>query len=545
MVFLRINGWTVPVADGSVRYNPVDIGEDTRAFDGTLLTDRRARKREWQAETNQLTEIVAKAIEGSVAGLGDVIPGNWANVYNSTEDFFTAKGVARTTSTSGTSGAHRFGIAADGASVVDSAGNTESKFGNASMGFEAGNGAFHNILSGNSTADNIRTATDELGTTSGFAAFGTASLASENLGFRVRGARSLKVTPTGVGAGFMTSGVTASASTDYAGSVYIRTASDQSITVSLRNQAGTLVGSAQTLACIAGQWHRFEVAGNTPGGTTSISIRATNGSSGVVFYADALQIEANTHATTWANPGRDASPAACRYINLHKGATDITVMTWVKLPSATHTSDQQLVQLTMSGSGLENYAFLLRPSGTSTLRLETREPDGMTMPNLDYAATWDGDWHHVAFVLRQDPETGEAKRTIYFDGAAVASDNPSGDLPRWDIDQPNRAAADNTFRDETHTFLGGFAASNNLEFGLLDDVAVFPWAMPAAQIAAIYNLGAALPQLPRCFVDGDIAPDPTNSIECRGSVTASYVVAQLGGAQRSNNRKVGFSLREA
>ena len=85
MSFLRLDGFAIPALDSSPKTVPRDIGSRERAFSGDLLTDRRARKRTWTARTSPVTEMVAKAIEGAVAGLGDSFP--------FTADLFSSKGL--------------------------------------------------------------------------------------------------------------------------------------------------------------------------------------------------------------------------------------------------------------------------------------------------------------------------------------------------------------------------------------------------------------------------------------------------------------------
>ena len=91
-MFLRVNGLAIPVLNLSPKTSFEDIGSRERSFSGGLLTDRRARKRTWTCKTAPITELVAKAIEGAVVGLGDVFPFDYSDAARLTQDFFSAKG---------------------------------------------------------------------------------------------------------------------------------------------------------------------------------------------------------------------------------------------------------------------------------------------------------------------------------------------------------------------------------------------------------------------------------------------------------------------
>ncbi|MFN7130869.1 MAG: hypothetical protein ACK4N5_02225 [Myxococcales bacterium] len=74
MPFLTIAGVTIPVAAKEASESQVLIGEKARAFDGSLRSMIRARKREWALQTPVLARASAEAIKGLVQGLGHRIP---------------------------------------------------------------------------------------------------------------------------------------------------------------------------------------------------------------------------------------------------------------------------------------------------------------------------------------------------------------------------------------------------------------------------------------------------------------------------------------
>ncbi len=70
MSYLTINGYALPVADGSVRGETEIIGQDERAFSGALLSDIRSYKRSWRVVTTPRLYAEAEAIHALLLGRG-------------------------------------------------------------------------------------------------------------------------------------------------------------------------------------------------------------------------------------------------------------------------------------------------------------------------------------------------------------------------------------------------------------------------------------------------------------------------------------------
>ena len=90
MAFLTIDGFTIPIKRGGQIERHI-IGDRSRAFDGSLLVDRRIVKRRWRFETTVQDEMTAKAIEQLIEGAGQL----W--LFG--DDNFSTKGVDVVTGT--------------------------------------------------------------------------------------------------------------------------------------------------------------------------------------------------------------------------------------------------------------------------------------------------------------------------------------------------------------------------------------------------------------------------------------------------------------
>ena len=289
MVFARLDGFEIPVEADRADVTPVEIGEFSRGFDGTALQNRRARKRRFRLPTTIVTELVAKAIEGVAVGLGQAFAYDWQDDNRTQEDFFSSKGLTP----GATVGGQRWGIAADGVTVVNEGGVVESQFGSGSLELAR---ATTNIL------DQNKRDGSEDGTTTGFAATFGSALASITTA-RVQGTRSLQATTPGsiTGEGVETTPQTASASTTYVGSVYVKTDTAGDYVFRLLDEIiGTI--ASETIALVTGEWKRVEITGTTSAGASQITLVVQTDFTGVVvIQIDALQIETGSVATTWAD----------------------------------------------------------------------------------------------------------------------------------------------------------------------------------------------------------------------------------------------------
>jgi len=71
MPVLRINGYTVPVAQGSLDIKPIEIGDRGKSYNGITLSQRSNHKRSISFTTTPLSEMEAEALKGLVRGVGE------------------------------------------------------------------------------------------------------------------------------------------------------------------------------------------------------------------------------------------------------------------------------------------------------------------------------------------------------------------------------------------------------------------------------------------------------------------------------------------
>jgi hypothetical protein len=511
MPFLALNGWTIPVADGEASVRPEDIGERERSYSGELLTNVRTRKRSWPLQTPPVNEMTAKAIEGVIEGLGHVWPFDWQDAALLIQDLFSSKGGASVASVAST----RFGKGVDGADVVDLNGVDESKFGEGSLTLDL---ASTNIL----PAD-VRDV--EGGSTAGFTAVAGGSIALETTNV-LQGSQSLEITTAAAADGAETDLVSAAAATTYIASVYVKTAAARAVTLKLFDDIGQIGTVNYTTA--AGKWNLLTVSGTTGGGATDIKMQVLdNAAAGTTIYCDAFQIETGSVASTWVDGSRAASDL--RYnAGLITSFTDLTYNAWVRMTTANPASTTTLIRLDkVAGTG--SFLEIRRDSGANNIDYQTRGPTDIVADTITYAASpWDDAWHMVTATMRTNPETGEVKKELYFDGVSVATFSPAQVPLMSEIDE----------------FKIGDPGVSSLDGALVDDMMLVPFAAPAALVTAWFNAGQAMSLLPRVEMTGDIIPESSTIVE--GEVTSMpFLGASVDGVNFIDNaRRVEFTIDE-
>lgn len=108
------------------------------------------------------------------------------------------------------------------------------------------------------------------------------------------------------------------------------------------------------------------------------------------------------------------------------------------------------------------------------------------------------------------------------------------------------ATADPTLADltaNTTIRFGTDSAGNNPYSGLFDDSVVVPYAMPTAEVLALYSMAAAYSSLPRLSVTGNMVGAGTMTAE--GEVDSEAVVYHVAsGNAHTTGGTTGFRLRE-
>lgn len=513
MAFLRLNGWDIPVEADSPGLRRLGIGSKARAFSGTLLSDRRTTKRIWDMRTTPQKEIVAKSIEGILDGLGDGASFDFSDSANLTPDFFTGKGVGKV---SGTNGSIRFGVGADGAGVVDSNGKDESKIGTGSLSSEK---AATNILLPN---------TRDAEASGGHALVGGAAVSFDTTHF-IQGAQSVKAVTSGVGDGVETkvNDTVASSSTQYWGSVYVKTTVARALTVNLRDNT-TTIGTAN-FTTVANKWNLLSVSGTTGVSATRIALQVLdNASGGTTYYCDAWQIEVQGSlgfSTAWVDGVRAADDDLEYPTSLIEGFSDLTINFWAKFKAGIGSS-RTVLDITKPGVGV----LSITVSGSNPIFWRTRDDSGGNVDDIQPSVTWDGDWHMVTLVIRKNPETGENIKEIYFDGVSVGNSNPSGIF------------SSTGFSALQIGHSAGFGQMADL--GPIDGFSILPYAAPATLVSAWHSAVADLSTLPRLTLDGDIIPETSITVE--GEVAReSYIAGGVdSGVFIGNARQIEFTLEE-
>jgi hypothetical protein len=511
MPFLRINGLTIPVRLESPNVEPLEIGERVRAHSGKLLTDRRARKRIWKGTTPLLTELDAKAVEGAIAGLGDIWPFQ--------VDSFSAKGLGLADA----SGLVVMDtVAADNDTIDHAVGMTEAtQFGTK---FVQASTDVDNKLTGN-RADGT-----EDGTTTGFSVLNSATLASQTT-HRVSGARGLQVDTTSGATvdGVRTTALSADASSVYIASVYVKPDTiSQSIRVRLRDDTNGVEGTS-VQALTDNEWLRITVSVTTGGSPVTDLFLAVEDSAAAdqqTFYIDQLSIRKATGQAShpfrdspWLDGIRTVTTPPTFNTGFLSGAAGITINLWanpgadigsidygVSLYGATPSAEY--AELFNDASG--NYQFQTLKKGSSPDAL------GFTMTN---------NFQMITAVMRYNPETGEVGKETYVDGVFDSGVTPA-DLP------PGSGLSTMAVGHKNDTGYGHW---------FFQDLMVLPFAATGAQIAAWFAMGKAMSSLPRVFVDGDIMPDDTLTVEAEGLVRAGEFA---WASARNNRRRVEFELHE-
>lgn len=495
MSMLRIDGYTVPAA--SLDEGEDEIGSRDRAVNGAELIDRIGVVRKWSGVTKPSSADVIDAIRRILRGEGDVWPFDG--------DTWSAKGVDEN------SGTYEFEntAAADGASV-----STAAKFGTGSLAV--------NLWTTNILAQNVRTGTDTLGTTSGFATVGI-SIASVTSDYW-QGARSLRAIGS-AGSWCNSTGVSCSASTNYSGSVYCKgEAGGEPISVSLYDNGGGLIST--TTATLTTSWQRITVTGVTDSGASTISIRLEPTSGGPhVWYSDGFQVEARDTATSWV----DGTRASDEYLRLDatsyrdKMGSDWTFNLWMSVGDTTVGSSGDQLLVGLHDGTQTNGVRIYEAAGEIVAEVYGGDASPDTVVTTSGAAVNDRAFHMITVVY----DRSAGLLTVYVDGASAGTDTG--------VEKPDFSAVQ-------YFWVGGEDLAVDVCNGQIDDLLLVPYAASASQVAAWYSSGIAHSALPRIYVDGDFINDDDWTILATGVVGKSdYLVAD----GNNNYRTQQFQLVEA
>ncbi len=332
---------------------------------------------------------------------------------------------------------------------------------------------------------------------------------------------SIKHTRTALNQGVETNANTISASTAYAGSVYVLT--DQSgvrVDVNLVDDVAQFATVNASLA--QNKWVRIPVAGTSNVGATAgrVQVVVTNGAAAGDIWCEAWQLEQASVATTWADPSRAAGDLGYSSGFL-VGAAGYTFAFWARLPTANPSATGYLYDLTQSGvSGATNRLYAYRTSGTNDLVVRVLGNNGQQSTITHSGTPWDNTWRHVVVTV------SKGAMSLYLDGSLYQT--VTG------IDFPIFAVA------EVMNFasIGGSARLD----GLLDEILVLPYAVSADFVTALYGRTTQLPALPKLHASGD-AIEAGGTVLVEGLITdRPYNPLMLSGTWESTAQRVRFDL---
>ncbi len=496
MAFLTLNGHTIKTALGGSRRQD-RIGDVGRAFSGQAQSDVRANKDRWRFATVPSTEMEAEYIRGIMLRKGHGWPFD--------ADEYSKSGL-------GPDGNQQYTIrsntAADGA-VVDK----EAKYGAAVSVDEA---------AVNKLAATVR---DAESAPSGFGALVGASLASDTTNFW-QGTRSVEVTCSATDDGVQTTAFPPSALLNdvlYA-TAYVMTDSDgEQVGIRIYDLANFTYGTESTFTLTtAGVWYRIQATHTITANSSDVRIDIRSKTGAQVFSADGFQLELDK-VTSWVDGTRASADQLIFDRVTWLQSQNISVSFWTNGPieGTTRTLWQfgadasNFIQIYATGSG-----------GTNTLVLRTTNAGANT--DITKSAAWDGDFHHVAIVIRYNPETGEYNRQLWFDGASVGTDN-TGTLP------------DNSTFTEMSIGCNILAAAQ--ANCIIDDMIVTPFPIFDDTVDAWYNYGESLAAIwPDVYVDGDCVDGRKRCMGVDDDET--YFAYGDGTNGRTNGRILQYELWE-
>lgn len=507
MPFLSINGWAVPVESGSFSKRAKVDGDTTRPFSGGKLSQNQISIKDgWRGSTKVQRQSDNAALRGLLLGQGD----HWAL---SGSPFTSGLGQPEVPTTVAPV---EISVAAGGGDPVFEA----AKF---------------------SQAVRVAPATTNLADNRDLDAVSVvltgASSANDATNF-INGSGSRKIT-------FLATGGTSrvkfvafsspSTTTDYTASIYIRgDGSTALLKVFLQEDTGPS-GPDTFVTLKDGVWQHIEnITITTSGALASLDlvIEEVSVDSLAVFEMDAFQIEQKEYSTTFLD---SASARAVGKLKFDAGLlttanAGLTAAFWTRGPNLDQDTGARNTYL-FAGAVVAN-VWVYTDSGTNNLQLETQ---GMVSPatRITYATTpWDGLWHHVAIVIRYSPETGDANRELYFDGALVASDSPGVDeLP----DVATMAAGDILIGNA-----GGASESN----APIEDMVIMPYPASASMVAAFAAYSRAQTDFPLLLAEGDF--DSRLTVDVMGApLGADFTEGTIDDVFRSNSTGLTFELDEA
>lgn len=211
------------------------------------------------------------------------------------------------------------------------------------------------------------------------------------------------------------------------------------------------------------------------------------------------------------------------------GLTDFTINAWVTAADdATDTGDCTKIIHIRDGSG-NNQVSLERDDTDDNLVYKTVSNSG-TADNITFSTDpWTGtsNFHMVTATFRNNPETGENCKVLYYNGASVGTTAATTSAP--------------TLSNATVFWVGGDGTTDGEWLGYIDDLIIVPYAATSDIVADWYAMGKAMSPLPKVYVSG-VIPDDTLTTLFYGYVGGEQIIYANG---VDNMRKLSITLVEA
>lgn len=452
MPFLTLNGVTVPTSVDGGTISRTLYGEYSAAYDGTAQNDVRARKKVWDFTTKPINPNRAAALVGLIEGNGLFFPYT-ANLY-------ATNGIGSTTSTGTT---FQSNTAADGKPVVDENDVAMSPYGAASLQADRG---VTNLLAA---------AVAECSSITGWAFSGSTSGSLNTTRFW-EAVSSIQVNIAASGAAF-TPTTNVSSGTHYVFSGFIYSTTVIALTLGLKDSSSTFATSPFTTNGASG-WQRFFITGTPTAGTsTQLEVFSASGGTGTIEI-DGLQLESPalgyTTPTAWQNPASGARSTSNLVYDANLSSLGgFTLSGWLMdVPSTPSGSVQVLFEGLSSTSSQLIQVDVSLFSGSQVIRFLTINDAGTASDVLRYVVT-PPLYGFLVCTLNVNPVTGQPTKSIYWNGALVASDT-STTFPI------------NTTMTQLGVCGSGGTAGNSFQ-GRINNLQLLPYAVDQNWVSGVYG----------------------------------------------------------
>lgn len=510
MPFVRLNGWTVPVLEGSPKRRFDESARLSRLASGAASQDTVYGRRTWDLRTVSMPY-------ADMLALWDWLSAR-PTVFRLDTDLSSNLPAALLTSTSITNANARASVAADLAASPSDAAFTGAALAPAH--------AATNLFSAN-----VATGSDSGGNTTGFSAVSGATLA-RSTSRAWQGTGSLSVTTAGAGGGVRTTAVAASSGARLSGSVYLSCNVAVTVLVELKQSTTVLASTTITLGA---DWKRVQLCYRSLlASGTDAHIQVTQVSAGAaLWFLDGLQLEQNGggNTTPWVNGTRSSNSflSVVSKTGVFGGPRGITLNAWATVPESIVGAIILKTYSSAGGNSAGPLVTVWSPTPGS-LQVIVKNSAG-TVTLTATGVTWPlAGWRMVTVSIAPGGVDG-AEIRLYLDGVLIASSSPG----------VGNAAFDCTTLDTLHF---GHDNGANMLNGGLDEVLVAPFPCGDLLPASLFAYGAVVPaSWPQLTADGDLF-DGSLTVHGQAEGIEFEPFTSAAGVHHDSGGQVNFKLAE-